>query len=74
MRNLILTGSCVLSICLALVACSNTPDLKHSTRTGKIFDIKIGDQLNPEQMRVRPGDEVRWVNTRNAPSQYRVCR
>ena len=67
MRNLILTGACVLSMCLALAACSNTRDLKHSTRTGKIFDIRVGDQLIPEQMRVRPGDEVRWVNARSEP-------
>ena len=50
-----------------LAACSSAPELKHSTRTGKIYDIKIGDQLMPQKLSVHPGDEVRWVNSRSAP-------
>lgn len=67
MRSLIPTEVCLISMCLVLAACSNTPDLKHSTRTGKIFDIKVGEQIAPDQMQVRLGDEVRWINSRSEP-------
>jgi plastocyanin len=47
------------------VACSTLPDV---TRTGVIHDIKIVEtSLEPVEITVRPGDEVRWINYRTKP-------
>jgi len=46
-------------------ACSSVPDV---TRTGVIHDIKIVEtSLEPAEITVRPGDEVRWINYRTKP-------
>ncbi|WP_447980399.1 hypothetical protein [Candidatus Nitrospira bockiana] len=52
---------------LLVAACSSGPELQHSTRTGKIYDVRIGETLNPEELHARQGDEVRFVNARSAP-------
>jgi plastocyanin len=52
--------------CLILAGCSTGKDLPQSTRTGIIRDVKIADVLHPKELQVRVGDEVRWVNARNA--------
>lgn len=57
----------LLTLTTLLVACNSGPDLKHSTRTGQISNIMVGEKIKPEQLQVHPGDEVRWVNMRNAP-------
>ena len=60
-------------VCIALglviiaAGCSTGKDLAQSTRTGKIHDIRIGHSIEPRELQVRPGDEVRWINARNAP-------
>lgn len=57
----------IIALSTLLGACNSGTDLKPSTRTGKISNIMIGEQIKPEEMQVHPGDEVRWVNIRNAP-------
>ena len=52
---------------LVIAGCSTSKDLAQSTRTGKIHDVRIGETLDPKELQVRVGDEVRWVNARNAP-------
>ena len=52
---------------LLLVGCAGNQKLAHSTRTGKVHDVKVGDSLNPPKLEVHVGDEVRWINTRSAP-------
>jgi plastocyanin len=50
---------------LFMVACSSLPD---TSRTGVVHDIKIVEsKLEPAEITVRPGDEVRWVNYRTKP-------
>jgi len=59
-----------LSIILAMVivtGCVTGKDLAQSTRTGKIYDVRIGESIDPRELEVRIGDEVRWINSRNAP-------
>ncbi len=56
----------ILVLGAALVGCAGK-DLAPSTRTGKIHDVRIGQDLNPKQVSVRVGDEVRWINSRSAP-------
>lgn len=66
----------ILMVALCLAGCqTNTPlssekrGLAKFTRTGAIHDIRIGEAVAPEQLAVKPGDEVRWVNTRSASGQ-----
>jgi plastocyanin len=61
MRWLRLAGAGLLA---SIVACSNLPTV---TRTGAVKDIVIGDQMTPTELMVNAGDEVRWINKRNAP-------
>lgn len=44
-----------------LVACSTLPTV---TRTGEVKNVLIREELSPEDLSVRPGDEIRWVNGR----------
>ena len=50
-----------------VAACSTSPTQMRSTQTGRIADVRIGDSLNPKEIEVRHGDEVRFVNARSAP-------
>ena len=57
----------VLVLVTVAAGCTTGKDLAQSTRTGKIHDIRIGQSIEPREIEVRPGDEVRWINARNAP-------
>ena len=62
----------ILMAVLVLAGCQTSPltsekrDLAKFTRTGAIHDIRIGESITPAELKVRPGDEVRWVNARSA--------
>lgn len=57
-----------LAVAAAFAAgCSAAPTERTSTMTGRIHDIHISDRINPEEIQVHIGDEVRWVNARSAP-------
>ena len=67
-RCLPLSGVITLAL---VVGCSRAPlmersrtDIPTSTRTGAVHDIRIGDALSPKELRVKRGDEVRWINMR----------
>jgi len=66
------TALIALTSLLAAAGCSTSSalnsgdrELPKFTRTGAIHDIRIGESIAPEEINVKPGDEVRWVNTRN---------
>jgi plastocyanin len=62
-----------LMICVALLAIAGcatiagTGGIASTTRTGKIHDVKFEERMTPENLRVQPGDEIRWVNQRSTP-------
>ena len=64
--------SFTIALTLALVVgCNRAPlmersrtDIPTSTRTGAVHDIRIAEALSPKELRVRRGDEVRWINLR----------
>jgi plastocyanin len=64
------TGSTVLKTSIAaviltlLAACQTLPD---GSRTGRVTNIVITEALSQDEVTVRPGDEVRWINKRAAP-------
>jgi plastocyanin len=61
------TTGVALVIVLTTGACSSLPD---TSRTGRIHDIKIMEQqLQPAEITLRPGDEIRWLNYRTKPAR-----
>lgn len=67
--------ACILMVAIVTAGCQTSPltsenrELAKFTRTGAIHDIRIGDAITPDQLTVKPGDEVRWVNGRSASGQ-----
>ena len=57
---------CTVLLCLGVfmtVACASHP-LPESSITGEVSEVKIGEEfLTPKAVTVKPGEEVRWVNT-----------
>ena len=49
---------------LFVLGCQGLPTV---TRSGDVKDIIIGDNLTITETTVNAGDEVRWINKRNAP-------
>ena len=49
---------------LFVLGCQGMPTV---TRSGDVKDIIIGDNLTLTETAVNAGDEVRWINKRNAP-------
>lgn len=58
----------IVCVTAALIAgCSASPTERRWTQTGRIYDIQFGDSINPKEIDVRPGDEVRFINARSSP-------
>ena len=57
--------------CVALLATAGcaaiagTAGIADTTRTGAIHDVIFADRMAPADLRVQPGDEIRWVNQRS---------
>jgi plastocyanin len=62
-----------LMICAALLttagcsAIAGTSGIAETSRTGAIHDVSFEEHMTPANLRVRVGDEVRWINQRNTP-------
>ena len=55
---------------LATVGCAaiaGTGGIADTSRTGMIHDVKFEQRMTPVNLRVQPGDEIRWVNQRSTP-------
>jgi len=52
------------AIAVGLTACAGLPGI---SRTQAVRDIKVEEQISPNDLTVAPGDEVRWVNLRKEP-------
>jgi plastocyanin len=54
------------AVLLAITAgCATT--LPTTTRTGSIHEVKFEERMTPTNLRIAPGDEVRWINQRSEP-------
>lgn len=47
---------------MMIAACASVPE---TTRTGEIHDVRFEERMTPSTVRVRIGDEVRWINQRS---------
>jgi hypothetical protein len=67
MRNrclLLIPAGMVWGSALLLAGCESLPT---TTTSGGIHYVHIGERVEPRELRVGAGDEVRWVNERSAP-------
>lgn len=48
-------------------AIAGTAGIAETTRTGTIHDVIFEERMTPVNLRVQPGDEIRWVNQRSMP-------
>lgn len=54
----------VVGAALLAAGCAN---VENTTRTGTIHEVRFGERMMPDNLRVDPGDEVRWINQRSTP-------
>jgi plastocyanin len=59
----------IVGLIIISVGCAGLPQ---ATRTGKIDEIVIGENLLPAEITVKVGEEVRWINTRSMDSLIEV--
>ncbi|MCC5885849.1 MAG: hypothetical protein JJT88_05365 [Gammaproteobacteria bacterium] len=48
-------------------AVAGTTGISDSSRTGTVHDVRFEERMSPANLRVRVGDEVRWINHRSTP-------
>lgn len=65
MRGALITAAGLLMV----TGCSGLPEL---TRTAVIHEVKIGEHMEPADLTVAAGDEVRWVNQRMLPARVEI--
>jgi plastocyanin len=54
-------------ICTGLLAIGGCAGVSSTSRTGVIHEVRFEERMTPANLRVQPGDEVRWVNQRSMP-------
>jgi len=50
-----------------LVTCAGCASVADTTRTGTIREVRFEERMTPANLRVQPGDEIRWINQRSMP-------
>ncbi len=65
-KRLIISAA-LLATAAGCASIQGTNSIADTTRTGAIHDVNFEERMTPANLRVRPGDEVRWINKRNTP-------
>ncbi|HEX9876303.1 MAG TPA: hypothetical protein VGC50_06590 [Gammaproteobacteria bacterium] len=65
--NRMMIGAALLATTVGCAAIAGTGGIASTTRTGIIHDVRFEERMTPVNLRVQPGDEVRWVNQRSTP-------
>lgn len=63
----LMTGAALLAVAAGCASIQGTDSIADTTRTGVIHDVSFEERMTPVSLRVRPGDEIRWVNKRSTP-------
>lgn len=64
-----LLGITGILLCAGLYACASLPNI---SRTAIVHDIKVGEELSPQNIVVKTGDEIRWINLRKQDIQIDI--
>jgi plastocyanin len=51
--------------CTALLTIAGCAGVSSTSRSGVIHDVRFEEHMTPTNLRIQPGDEVRWVNQRS---------
>jgi plastocyanin len=54
-------------LCTALLAVAAAPIIEEHFADRGIHEVRFEERMTPANLRVQPGDEVRWVNQRSMP-------
>lgn len=65
-KQLIIGASLVATVA-GCATIQGTGSIPNTSRTGTVHDVNFEERMTPVYLRVRPGDEVRWVNKRSTP-------
>ena len=60
-------GAALLASVVGCATIQGTGSIPNTTRTGTVHDVNFEERMTPANLRVQPGDEVRWVNKRSTP-------
>jgi plastocyanin len=63
----LIVGAAVLATAVGCATIRGTDSISDTTRTGTIHTVNFRERMTPLNLRVQPGDEVRWVNQRSTP-------
>jgi plastocyanin len=63
----LIVGAAVLATAVGCASIRGTDSIADTTRTGTIHTVRFEERMTPANLRVQPGDEVRWVNQRSTP-------
>ena len=65
-KNLV-AGAALLAAAAGCASIRGTDSIADTTRTGTIHEVNFEEGMTPSNLRVQPGDEVRWINHRSTP-------
>ena len=63
--KLLIAGAALLATAAGCASIRGTDSISDTTRTGAIHTVNFEEHMRPANLRVQPGDEVRWVNQRS---------
>lgn len=52
---------------MLLAATAGCAGVASTTRTGAIHEVRFAERMTPANLRIEPGDEIRWINARSTP-------
>ena len=61
----LIVGAAVVATAAGCASIRGTDSISDTTRTGTIHTVNFEEHMTPSNLRVQPGDEVRWVNQRS---------
>src|SRR5690606_4133434 len=61
----LIAGAAVLATAVGCASIRGTDSISDTSRTGAIHTVNFEERMTPTNLRVQPGDEVRWVNQRS---------
>jgi plastocyanin len=61
----LIAGAALLATAVGCASIQGTNSIADTTRTGTIHDVNFEERMTPANLRVQPGDEVRWINQRS---------
>ncbi len=63
----LVAGAALLAMTVGCASIRGTDNISDTSRTGRIHTVNFETGMTPANLRVQPGDEIRWVNQRSTP-------